>query len=156
MNPIMEKLHDIEGVDPTGWWPLGVGWWVIIGMSFCLTLFVILYLLRRGAFRRSWKNDALIQLEDLETGVTEQTMQQSVILLSEYLRRIAVYRYSRSECAGLTGDAWLKWLTINDPKNYDWKVKGRPLIEAAYAPKFTSITVAEMQELIKAAKRWVR
>ena len=85
------------------------------------------------AFKRSWKNDTLQKLAFLEKNLSDATAVETVIALSEYLRRIALKRFSRKECAGLTGKSWLKWLTTHDPKKFDWEAKGALLIDVPYA-----------------------
>ena len=54
--------------------------------------------------------------------------------LSELLRRVAMARLGREACAGLVGEAWLAWLAEQDPKGFDWRTRGRPLLDAPYAP----------------------
>ena len=55
--------------------------------------------------------------------------------LSELLKRIAMARHGRVACAGLQGQAWLDWLSAQDPNGFDWRQHGQPLIHAPYAPE---------------------
>jgi hypothetical protein len=154
MNPLVEQLHDIEGLDLISWWPLAIGWWVVIMIGlfiFCASVYFLVYILKT-----SWKKDAFQKLTRLEKELSETTARETVMDLSEYLRRIALQRFSRKECAGLTGQAWLKWLTTNDPKNFDWEKKGNLLIEVPYAPANISLSVKQIKDLIQAVRRWVR
>lgn len=156
MNPQLEALHDIEGLDLISFWPLAIGWWILIALTI-LTLGLLLYFgIRRLAFTRSWKNDILKRLTRLEKELSDSTARQTIILLSEYLRRIALRRFSRKECAGLVGESWLKWLTNKDPKSFDWEKKGVLLIEVPYAPKSHLLPVDQIKDLIKAIREWVR
>jgi Domain of unknown function (DUF4381) len=154
--PLMQELHDIEGVDPVSWWPLGIGWWIVIGLFFLLCIISIYIMYRRNVFNRSWKRDALMQLTVLKNGLTEKTARETAEILSEYLRRITIKRYSRKECAGLVDDDWLCWLAEHDPNKFDWKRKGRVLIDVAYAPLDKFPSAGEVKELIQAVKGWVR
>jgi hypothetical protein len=72
------------------------------------------------------------------------------------LRRIAMRCFSRAECAGLEGKAWLRWLTLKDPKGFDWAAHGMLLIDAPYAPTGRNYSTQSLKLLIGAAKRWVR
>ncbi|CAF3764517.1 unnamed protein product [Rotaria magnacalcarata] len=45
-----------------------------------------------------------------------------------------MHKYSRAECAGLEGNAWLKWLTQKDETNFNWEQYGQILTTAVYAP----------------------
>jgi hypothetical protein len=156
MNPLLEQLHDIEGLDAISAWPLAMGWWILIGIgiafaigAFCLIAYWITY-------KRSWKSDALKKLAHLERHLSEATARETLMILSEYLRRIVLRKYPRKECAGLTGENWLKWLAKHDPKQYDWEQKGQLLIKAPYAPAHVPLSPVQIKELIQAVKEWVR
>lgn len=159
-TPLLEQLRPIEGLDPIGPWPLAIGWWILIGFGLALLSWATASLLRWLAFRRSWKYDTLAKLNDLlhalsEPSVTATSIQNSVILFSEYLRCIALRRFPRNTCAGLTGNAWLEWLSQHDSKQFDWVKKGKCLIHAPYAPTSPNLKVEELKTLVQAAKEWV-
>jgi hypothetical protein len=160
IDALMEQLHDIEGLDPISAWPLAIGWWVIIGLAVVLLSLVACYLIRWLAFRRSWKYDILQQLDQLLASlsaptVSDETIQSAAIDLSEYLRRIAVRRYARKTCAGLTGIEWLQWLSQHDAQNFDWVNQGKLLIHVPYTPANDGLTAEQLTLLVQAAKGWV-
>jgi hypothetical protein len=134
MSPLIEQLHDIEGLDAIGHWPLAIGWWVLIACALLVFGSALWLLSCRLKYLRSWKRDALKRLDSLERNLSLSTSGETIAFLSEYLRRIAMRRFPRKECAGIVGDAWLKWLKEQDPKQFNWIEKGRPLIEVPYAP----------------------
>jgi uncharacterized protein YfaT (DUF1175 family) len=155
MPSLMQELNDIEGLDAISAWPLAVGWWVLIA---CATLALgggIWLLKRRLDYLRSWKRDTIKRLEGLEQNLSSSSSGETVAFLSEYLRRIAVRRFPRKECAGLVGDAWLKWLKEHDPKQFDWTEKGKLLIEIPYAPARRDLPLQQVKELIQAVRHWV-
>lgn len=155
MNELLEKLHDIEGLDSISWWPLAAGWWVILAVG-CIIIFVICWFVAsKMAFRRSWRYDTFQKLADLEALLSDGSAREILISLSEYLRRIALQRFPRKECAGLVGDVWLKWLTEHDPNNFDWEKKGAFLIDAPYAPVSKQFSSNQVKELIQATRKWV-
>ncbi len=156
MNNKLPGLKDIEGIDPVSFWPLGPGWWFVIGLLLILIISLLWIYARRRAFRRSWKYDALAAICELEMKLSAENAAESLILLSEFLRRIAVARYSRKECAGLLGDAWLEWLSKKDPSGFDWRAKGKVLIDAPYAPHDRALSLQEVKEYIHAIKGWVK
>jgi hypothetical protein len=161
INPLLEKLHDIAGLDPIPLWPLAIGWWIVIGFGTIMLLLAALGLTRWLKFRRSWKYDTLEKLEYLSQTLSQPTVsnmeiQHTATFFSEYLRRIALRRFSRSACAGLTGQAWLEWLTKHDSKNFDWVKHGKSLIQAPYAPAHHRLAPEQLKILIQAAKEWVR
>ena len=90
MNSLLEQLHDIEGLDPISMWPLASGWWILISCGTVIALSMGIAIFYYLAFRRSWRNDTLQKLAALEENLSEDTSRDSVILLSEYFRRIAI------------------------------------------------------------------
>lgn len=155
MNPLLEQLHDIEGLDSISAWPLALGWWVLIVAGIFVigtAAFLIAYRLR---FIRSWRNDTFLKIAILEKDLSDTTARETIIALSEYLRRIALKRFSREECAALVGKDWLKWLAEHDPKGFDWIAKGAYLVEVPYAPACSHLSCSQVKELIQAVKEWV-
>lgn len=155
MPPLKEQLHDIEGIDIISAWPLAIGWWVVIACGLMLAACLFWLLWKQINYMRSWKRDAIIRLNDLESHLTPATSVESVMLLSEYLRRIACRRFPRKECAGLVGDAWLHWLDLHDANKFNWSEKGKLLINIPYAPANKELQVEQVKELIHATKKWV-
>jgi Domain of unknown function (DUF4381) len=156
VNSLLEQLHDIEGIDFISVWPLAIGWWILIGLAMVVLCAIAIFVVYRIRFNRSWKKDTFLKLSLLQKNLSESTARETVITLSEYLRRIALRRFKRNDCAGLVGDAWLKWLALHDPKKFDWEKRGTPLIEAPYAPMHAKLSVDQVNDLIQAVRNWVR
>lgn len=151
----MDQLHDIDGLDVISPWPLAIGWWVVIACGLFVLVCAIWLLKRRLDYQRSWKRDTFTLLDHLEEQLCPATAGETIASLSEYLRRIAVRRFPRKECAGLVGKAWLEWLTSHDPKQFDWVKKGKLLIAVPYAPPDSNLPVEQIKELIQAVRYWV-
>ncbi|TDR76146.1 DUF4381 domain-containing protein [Photobacterium lutimaris] len=81
------------------WWPLPLSAWLILGAMAVLVLGWSLYRYLKGRLRRK----ALMLLDTLES-------EPNLPALDRLLRRVALTYYPRDQIAGLTGDAWLKWL----------------------------------------------
>lgn len=156
MNSLLqEQLNDIEGLDVISWWPLAIGWWVVIIVGTCLFSVSLFFLVRHLIFIRSWKSDTLNKLTHLERKLSDSTARETAMALSEYLRRIALKRFSRKECASLVGYAWLTWLKAHDPKGFDWEKEGLLLIKVPYAPINSQFPADQVRNLIQATKNWV-
>lgn len=155
MTSLIEQLHDIEGLDAISPWPLAIGWWISIVCGILLLGSAAWLINRRLSYLRSWKKDTFNKLNHLEKNLSPSTSRETISFLSEYLRRIAMRRFPRKECAGLVGDSWLKWLKAHDPKQFDWSEKGKPLIDIPYAPIHTDVPPEQIKELIQAVRDWV-
>ena len=139
---ILSQLRDIRGLDPVSWWPPALGWWLLAGAVLLLLYLAWRYraslrlrippipVLRIG----NWRWDAGRQLRDLRQRAAAQDPKLTALELSELLRRVAMARLGREACAGLVGEAWLAWLAEWDPKGFDWRTRGRLLLDAPYAP----------------------
>ncbi len=156
MNPLLEQLHDIDGLDAISRWPLALGWWIVIALLTLILIGSLALLLYWIAYKRSWRNDTCNKLNLLDKNLTEITARETLIILSEYIRRIAIKRYKRKECASLMGKAWLQWLARHDPKKFDWEKMGTLLIDAPFAPLNHPLPANQIRELIQAVKNWVR
>jgi hypothetical protein len=150
---LLARLDDIRGLGHIGWWPLAPGWWGLLAL---VSLLAGAMYLRRRAYWRSWKGDARKALDLLDAQLNSGNRQETAARLSALLRRIAMQRHSRAECAGLWGQDWLRWLTAKDPRGFNWVALGTLLVEAPYAPPGRNCRLKDLKSLISAAKRWVK
>ncbi|BCG63490.1 MAG: hypothetical protein methR_P1209 [Methyloprofundus sp.] len=156
MEQGLAQLKEIEGLDAISWWPLAVGWWVVIALLVCLIIGLLWILLRRRRFLRSWQYGILTQLDTLKKTLTPESSLSIAIELSELMRRIATFEYSREACAGLTGKDWLLWLKTHDPESFNWEAHASWLTDVAYAPNDTQLSTEEITAVINAIRRWVK
>lgn len=155
MQNLQELLHDIEGIDAISVWPLAWGYWVLITLAVSFLVALALLGWRRYRFNRSWKRDTLNKLAELEKKLSSATALDTMVFFSEYLRRIALERYPREECAGLMGKDWLKWLSAKDAQ-FNWEEKGGLLMNIPYMKHARELPLEQIRELIQAAKGWVK
>jgi NhaP-type Na+/H+ or K+/H+ antiporter len=155
MNPLL-KLRDIQGIDPISFWPLAMGWWILIAVfaGTLISLTTILTIRRRR--NRRWQYQVLNELSTLSSKITATNSQSIAIQFSGIMRRVAMHRFSRNACAGLEGEAWLKWLTENDRSQFSWVQNSSFLVLAPFAPNGTQFDVSSIQKTIRAAKAWVK
>jgi hypothetical protein len=154
-SELLRQLDDIKGLGTISAWPLAPGWWMLIALCVILFSIGIAFHLRRRAWQRSWKKDAAQSLSDLEEKLDTANAQATVSTLSITLRRIAIRKFSRSDCAGLQGDQWLQWLQAHDPRHFDWQRARHLLIDIPYAPPNTSLNLDEVRELIHVTRKWM-
>ena len=152
-------LHDIQGLDSISWWPLAPGWWILFGVIVALVLAMSVVRIFRARTKRQWRHQVLSQLSLMAEGLGNGDLQTQARELSELMRRMAIYRFSRAECAHLLGDAWLTWLSEKDPKNIDWKKFSLVMSEVPYmGPESVDkkVELENLREAIDAAKGWVK
>lgn len=152
MNPELVGLRDIHGLDSVPWWPLAPGWWVLL-LTVVLLSYGLWLIWRWWSF--DWRAEARLELNRLKQQLRTGDLKRTAGSLSELLRRIAIARTSRQQCAGLTGLAWLQWLRTHDPKGFDWEQHGRLLMELPYAPARSGIQAQRVSVLITATAAWI-
>jgi Domain of unknown function (DUF4381) len=155
MDGLLSQLRDIRGLDPVSWWPPAPGWWLIPGILIVAAVIVLIVRRRNLAREASLQAEINRTLNELRIN-KNNSLKQKAALLSELLRRLAIARYGRIECAGLQGRNWLRWLTNNDPGGFSWDKNGAILIEAPYMPEDGATAVRNWDDLLDAAERWVK
>jgi len=148
------QLRDIHLPDPVSWWPPAPGWWVLVALIILSFLAVRAFLKIHKA--RRVRVAALKELELLSTGFTQmQDAHHLVKALSVLLRRICLSYYPRFDVAGLTGEAWLRFLDQHLGEEIGHgrfcEDPGRSLITAPYQAK------AEIDGLglLKLCRDWI-
>jgi len=61
----LAQLNDIIPAEAISWWPLAVGWWVLIGLSILLTALLVSTLIKYYRKYR-WRREALELLSEIE------------------------------------------------------------------------------------------
>lgn len=148
-------LRDIRGLDESGWWLPAPGWWLLAAIMLVLLWLGWRWYRARAMRREHWRREAYQRLLELKRGRRELGAKAAAGQLSELLRRMALARCDRRDCAGLAGDRWLHWLHENDPRGFDWPRKGKLLKQLPYAPDDGDTDGRELRPLINAAIRWV-
>ena len=150
---VTEQLRDIRGLDAIPWWPPAPGWWLLFGLALLLAVGGAAWY--RAHVRASWQSEAERLLSALRKGIHDTDTHAAAGSLSELLRRIAMVRFGRRACAGLTGEDWLAWLEARDPNRFPWRSKGWAIIDWPYAPPQAVKSPATLRPLIGAARAWI-
>jgi len=110
MDPDQLPLRDLHLPEAIGLWPLAPGWWVLIVFAVA----GLIYLLYKRILRWRWNAARRLALRELARVRREYAQGADAIVLgkelSELVRRSMLAYAPRGDVAGLTGDAWLKWL----------------------------------------------
>lgn len=152
MNPVELPLRDLHLPEPTGWWPLAPGWWVLLAILAAGLLLLgrnVLRQRRRDAARRL----ALRQLDSLGRDyMKHRNASQLGSDVSELLRRTMLAYAPRGDVAGLTGEQWLAWLDRGLDRSHFVSGDGRPLIEWPYQNPDRQIDQSDVAALLDAVR----
>ena len=156
MDPTAIPIRDLHLPAVIGWWPLAPGWWVVIavlGVGFVFLMRTWLRTYSRGAARRHalrqldlYSRDYMSHLNGVLIGTQ----------LSELLRRTMLAYAPRADVAGLTGEAWLKWLDQDLDRSHFVAGDGRHLIEWPYRDPGSQVDKSDVGALVDAVRLRLR
>jgi cbb3-type cytochrome oxidase subunit 3 len=118
MEPGKLPLRDIHLPEAISWWPPALGWWwlaILIPLLLALMFWLYKRITRKTAIKAAKKLLLHIKQD------SERDNREKLKALSALLRRVAISKVGRNECAGLTGEQWLEFL--------DRSVKGSPFTQ---------------------------
>jgi hypothetical protein len=152
MDPTAIPIRDLHLPAAIGWWPLAPGWWVVIALLGVGLVFLMrkwLHTYSRGAARRHalrqldlYSRDYMSHLNGVLIGTQ----------LSELLRRTMLAYAPRADVAGLTGEAWLKWLDQDLDRSHFVAGDGRYLIEWPYRDPGSQVDKSDVGALVDAVR----
>jgi len=144
-------LRDIHLPDAISWWPLAIGWWlllIIVPLSIYAAWWLFKRLTRKTAL--SSAKTLLLEIKASSDAHDLQKLQQ----ISNWLRRVTISITPREQSAGLTGQAWLEYL--------DRSVDGQPFSQGlgqclAEAPfRKTAPEDLDLDALISLCELWLK
>jgi hypothetical protein len=149
-------LRDLHLPDAIGWWPLAPGWWALLGLLAVGLAFLAARWYRAWVFNAP-RRHALLELSRIEADYLEH--RDPVVLgkrLSELLRRGMLAYAPRGEVAGLTGEAWLKWLDGGMPVPYFHTEGARSLLTLPYRDPQGDFSDIDIGALLAAVRMRLR
>ncbi len=153
---LLANLRDIQGLDTPPWWYMDISWglWLLLSLG-VLGISVWRYY-QKQQLKNDWQSNAEQQLQQLQRNLPRLSDKETVSQLSELLRRIAMARFGREECAGLWGDKWLEWLTRHDPHRFDWNKQGQILLNVPYQERDGTMQRKHFLLLLNAVRAWIK
>jgi hypothetical protein len=144
----LSGLRDIHIPIEPHWWPLPLGWWLVIGAFIC-TLFILfcafLYWYTRP------KQYALRELKSLY--IQEKNPILFARKISLLLKRIALLNYPRTEVATLTDERWVLFLKEHTGLSFS-EGQLNLLALATYMPE-TALNPGSSESLYKATRKGI-
>jgi hypothetical protein len=153
LNP--DPLAQLRGYhlpEPVSWWPPAPGWWllaVLLPAVIGTAAWLFLVYRRRVAARRSARRELQALRSAHAAGSDDAALARG---LSRLLRRFALARFPRERVAGLTGEAWLRFLDRYATDRAFTAGAGRALVEAPYRPD-APLPATELTNLVE---QWIR
>ncbi len=147
----LNQLRDIHMPEPVSWWPMAIGWYLLIAFILIITGLVSYKLYRRYMNHRA-KHQALRLLADYRRDYEKEKNSQLISArLSELLRRVALAYYPRARVAALTGDEWIDFLN-SSAKQVDFNPVRNMLLEMPFQAKQNS----SLKPLFTRTEKWIK
>lgn len=147
---LLAQLHDVINPQAVSWWPLSVGWWLLLLTVLAATLFTARWLYRRRQQTR-YRRQALKMLEQIAQNNRRAAnyAQQVAALLKRCF--LAAYPQSRQLAATVHGDQWAQLLLKTQGKTahsatIQWS-------EILYSRQHTE---ADTRPIEQFAKQWIK
>lgn len=151
MEPQTLNLKDIHLPEVIDWWPPAIGWFLLPLLILLLCVFIVWlyrYITNKTALKTAKKQLLEIQHDNSSKDI------QKLTRLSELLRRVAISISPRSECASLTGPAWLEYLDSSVKGTPFTKGIGQHLASAHY--KKSSDNTIDISQIITLCENWLK
>ena len=123
MNPVTDPaslpLRDIHLPDAVSWWPLAPGWWIVIALTILLLIYLYWILFKRKKPIKPVSDIALEEFRQIQRDFDQHKNKSQLAKdLSEFLRRVCLSLFPRTDAAGLLGDEWLGFLdqVLDEPE----------------------------------------
>jgi hypothetical protein len=140
---VLQNLKDVHLPDAIGYWPLAVGWYVVIGLCLLLifgtTIFVIQYRRKTKAQRLAIKRLKEIEVSYRDAMDASATAYQ----LNMLLKQVSFAYFPRAAIAPLFGEPWLQFL--GEP---EW---GKQLSELTYQKTATQ----DLSAIFPQIRKWI-
>ncbi|MBR0572632.1 MULTISPECIES: DUF4381 domain-containing protein [Pasteurellaceae] len=141
----LEQLKDIHLPAPISWWPLAIGWWILIAIALISFIAGIWWWFKKSS---RLKKSVLAELH----GLPSDNPILFISELSALLRRVAIYRYGQAYSVhNLSGQKWANFLNQGD------KGIAMPLANMiANAPYSNNVSSGfDANALRQEAERWI-
>lgn len=133
-------LRDVHLPPFPSWWPLPLGWWLVLGAVAAIVLSLWAWRAHRRRRQRRW-----LQVFDSTVDVAGSGTDQ-VAAMAELLRRAARRRQAGAEL--LQGQAWLEFLDAPGSRAFS-DGDGRLLLDGGYRPALDPAAVDRLRTLAR-------
>jgi hypothetical protein len=153
----LKELADIHMPGEVSWWPLAAGWWFVIAVVLALLAFGAWRMYQRQLLRRR-VNAALAEVsrarKELESADTNNMARRLVFVneVNAVLRRVALLHDDPNQVAGLSGKAWVNYLSKYDKAGLLNQQLANALAQGRFAPS-CDVDASALEQM---AREWIK
>ncbi len=147
----LAQLKDIHLPEPVSWWPLALGWYLLIALVLLLVLCLTYRAYKRYRYALA-KKQALVLLATYQAHYEkERNVPLTSARISELLRRVALVYFPREQVASLHGEAWLQFLNQTG-NGIDFHSVRHMLLDAPFKTQDTM----NLEPLFNQTRLWIK
>ncbi|MRX28510.1 DUF4381 domain-containing protein [Kangiella sp. HZ709] len=145
---LLSKLKDVHLPAEVSWWPLAIGWWLLIGsLLLSLTVLLVIRLQKAKKFRLS--KLAIKELNIIASSHSDNWLMQLEVLL----KRASLAYFPKPKVASLTQESWINFL-ISTGKDV-WNDQSLMLLKDGVFQDKKAIPTSHKNQLLSEAKQWL-
>lgn len=105
---LLSQLRDIHLPEDASWWPLALGWWIIIGLIIAIIIVLMIMRWQKTKLERM-SRFALIELQALKSNETGSW----ALELQTLLKRVAFEYFPKVDLQNCSEQEWLSFLSLS-------------------------------------------
>jgi len=151
------QLQDIHLPEGASFWPLALGWWLLLAVLMILATWLVLTALKKQR-QRKYRAKIFAKFNILEKQLKSKPSNAVIAEINTLLRQLAITYYPRAKIASLTGGDWLHFLDKSGDTQGFSRGAGRILIEAPYVAESPTKQIENLnvKEFIPLVRAWVK
>ncbi|MDX8393801.1 MAG: DUF4381 domain-containing protein [Mariprofundales bacterium] len=152
------KLRDIHMPEAVSWWPMAIGWWIVL-VALLLLCAALWWWSQHSKKHRQIIKQARSELKSMQIQYNDHRDAQKLACdCSVWFRRVSISLFPQQHYAGLVGTKWLQWLesALKDHRFTDGV--GVLLISAPYAKQSNKTTIMNDDnavQLLQLSQHWL-
>lgn len=145
---LLAKLKDVHLPPEVSWWPLAIGWWILIGLFVTVLIAIAIQRhLKAKKFRLS--KLAIQELEKIKSSEARNWLMQLEVLL----KRASLAHFPKSKVASLTHDSWIRFLQ-NTGENI-WDDHSLLLLKDSVYQDLSKIPSTHRDTIFSQSEQWL-
>ncbi|WP_018624272.1 DUF4381 domain-containing protein [Kangiella aquimarina] len=145
---LLEQLRDIHLPEGVSWWPLAIGWWIVIAIIITVIVLLIAKAIvskRRQRFARY----ALIELDQVKRNADKDWLMQT----HHIMRRASLCYFPKSQVAVMDNKHWV--ILLYQTGSNIWSQQSLQLLEEGIYRNPDSIDSSHQQQFLNEAALWL-
>ncbi|ACV27392.1 DUF4381 domain-containing protein [Kangiella koreensis] len=145
---LLEQLRDIHLPDDVSWWPLAIGWWVVLAIIIAvITLLIAKAIVQQR--RKRYARFALIELEDIKHSDNKDWLIQT----HQIMRRASLCYFPKSQVASMDTKHWV--ILLYQTGSDIWTQQNLQLLEEGVYRNPDTIDSEHKEQFLQEASLWL-